>query len=76
MNAASIPPDTVAIPETMTAWISDRVIRSRYGATTSGASVWPMKTFAAAVRVSAPLVPRVRTMTFAIPTTASWRIPR
>ena len=39
MYAASIPPDTVAIPETMTAWSSDRVIRSRYGATSSGASV-------------------------------------
>ena len=47
----------VAMPPIMMASSSDCVILATYGLTISGASVWPMKTFAAAERLSAPLTP-------------------
>ena len=55
-SRARMPPDTVAMPPTMTASSSDVVIGGTYGLMMSGASVWPMNTFADADSVSAPLV--------------------
>ena len=59
MYTAMTPPEIVAIPPTIIASSSDCVMRGTYGLTMIGASVWPMKTLAAADSVSAPLV-RIR----------------
>ena len=53
-------PAIVAKPPVMSAVISLRVIRARYGRTTSGASVCPRKTFEAVASDSAPLTPSAR----------------
>ena len=57
MYTAIIPPEMCAIPLPISASSSDRVIRGTNGFTMSGASVWPMNTFAETESVSAPLVP-------------------
>ena len=57
----------VAMPVVINAITSLEVIRSRYGFTTRAASVWPMKIFAAAARLSLPLVRMNFCMTSAIP---------
>jgi hypothetical protein len=56
MYTAIIPPEIVAMPPTISASSSLRVMRGTYGFTISGASVCPMNTLATAERVSAPLV--------------------
>ncbi len=43
-----------AMPPTMIVSSSDWVMRPRYGRIVSGASVWPMKTLAQTLVVSAP----------------------
>ena len=46
----------VAMPPIISASSSLRVMRGMYGLINSGASVWPMKMFAAVASVSLPLV--------------------
>ena len=66
----------VAMPPTIKANISDRVIFEIYGLTINGASVWPTKTFAAAAKLSAPDNRITLLITQAIPLTTSWSIPK
>ena len=65
----------MANPPTITHISSERVMLAMYGRTTSGASVWPTKMFAAVDRLSAPLVPNVWTISFAMPRTTSCMMP-
>jgi hypothetical protein len=74
--AARTPPAIVANPPTMTTLSSDSVISPTKGRITSGASVWPTNTFAAADSVSAPDVPKVFCMISANPRTMNCMIPR
>ena len=53
----------LAKPATMMHMSSDRVAIATKGLTISGASVWPMNTFAATESVSAPLVPITNSIT-------------
>ena len=66
----------VAKPPTIKAISSDRVMLATYGRTTSGASVWPTKILAAAARLSAPEVRKVRCMTQAKAATAYCTSPK
>jgi hypothetical protein len=65
-----------AKPPVMTATNSLFVMSFTYGLTTSGASVWPTKMLLAAESDSAPLVPRVRVITQAMPRTTRCTSPR
>ena len=66
----------MAKPPTITAISSLSVMVSTKGFTTSGASVWPTKMFAAAERVSEPEVPMVRCISQAKLLTTHCMIPR
>jgi hypothetical protein len=70
------PPEIVAVPPTIVARSSDCVICGTYGLTMMGASVWPMKTFAAADNVSAPLVRINPIIARAIRRTTNCRMPK
>ena len=70
------PPEIVAMPPIITASNSDCVIRGTYGMTIMGASVWLMKTFAAADSVSAPLVRMRYIIPRAITRTMNCRTPK
>ena len=63
------------MPAVITVISSDRVSFGRNGRIVSGASVCPMKTLAAQASDSAPLVPMLRAITFAIASTMSCRMP-
>ncbi len=76
MYTAMTPPEIVAIPPTMRASSSDCVISGTYGLTMIGASVCPMKTFAAAESVSAPLVRSANIMPLANSFTMNCRMPK
>ena len=71
-----IPPLMWAIPEVITVMSSDIVILLRNGRMVSGASVCPMKMEAATFRLSAPLAPIRRVMTWAKAFTMSCMTPR
>jgi hypothetical protein len=72
--AAITPPAIVAMPAFITQNSSDSVISSTYGRMSSGASVMPMKMFAATASDSAPLTASSR-ITRAIPRTTSCSTP-
>jgi hypothetical protein len=76
MYTAITPPEIVAMPPTINASSSDRVMSGTYGLTMIGASVCPMNTFAAAESVSAPLVFNAYIMARAISQTMNWRMPK
>ena len=71
-----MPPLTCAMPEVMMHISSDCVMRLMNGRMVSGASVWPMNTEAATFRLSAPLAPISRVMTFAKARTMTVITPR
>ena len=73
---AELPPLIVAIPPTISASSSERVMRGTYGFTISGASVCPMNTLATAESDSAPLVPIIYIIALAITRTMSCRMPK
>ena len=73
---AATPPAICAMPQTMIVMISLRVIRGTYGRMTSGASVCPIKIFAAADSVSLPLVPMALRITQATARTTRCKIPQ
>ena len=64
------------MPPTIIASSSDCVMRGTNGLTMIGASVCPMKTFAAADSVSAPLVRISRIIARAISRTTNCRMPK
>ena len=64
------------MPPTIIASSSDSVIAGTYGLTISGASVWPMTTFAVTDSVSAPLVPIRYIITRAKRRTTNCRMPK
>ena len=64
------------MPQTMMVISSLRVMRGTYGRITSGASVWPMKIFAAADRVSLPLVRIAFCITHATARTTRCKMPQ
>ena len=76
MYTAIIPPEMCAMPLPIRASSSDFVILGTNGFTMSGASVWPMNTFAETERVSAPLVPIRYIIARAMTRTKNWRTPR
>jgi len=63
----------VAMPPVMTMNISLRDSDARYGRMNSGASIWPTKTFAAALTPTAPPTLSVRCSTQAKPLTIRGR---
>ena len=65
-----------AMPATMTVMSSDSVMRSMYGLIVSGASVWPMKTLAQTLVVSAPDTFITFVMAHAMPLTMRCMMPR
>ena len=69
-------PLTWAMPAVMTHISSDCVILLRKGRMVSGASVCPMKIEAATLRLSAPLAPMRRVITFATAFTITCITPR
>jgi len=66
----------VTIPPTITASISLWVRALRYGRINKGASVWPMKMFAAALRLSLPLVRITRCIIRAMTATTLCKMPQ
>ena len=76
MYTAIMLPAIVARPPTISASSSDCVIFSTYGLTISGASVTPIRTFAAADNVSAPLVPSKCIIGFAMVRTTNCSTPK
>ena len=71
-----MPPLTWAMPEVITHINSDCVMRLMNGRIVNGASVCPMKTDAATLRLSAPLAPISRVMTLANARTTRVITPR
>ena len=69
-------PATVDMPTLINEKSSERVMRSRYGRTTSADSVMPTKRLAPAARLSAPEVPMVRESTAASASTTRCTSPR
>ena len=74
--AAKTVPEIVASPAVMIAIITERVMPSTYGFTTSGDSIIPTKMFDAVHSVSAPEVRIVRCMIHAAPRTIRCMMPR
>ena len=64
------------MPPIITVMSSDCVMRSMYGLIVSGASVWPMKTLAQTLVVSAPDTFITLVMTHAMPRTIRCMMPR
>ena len=64
------------MPPVIMVRISERVIVGMYGAIRIGASVWPMKTFAATASDSAPETFIRRCITQAMPCTIFCMMPR
>ena len=69
-------PETCAMPPVIIVRSSDVVIVAMYGAIRTGASVWPMKTFAATQSASAPETFIVFCIPHAMPFTITWMIPK
>src|SRR3954463_8805066 len=69
-------PEIWAMPLAISTNNSELVIRGTYGRMIRGASVWPMNTFAATDRVSAPLVPIKYNMIRANARTTNCKIPK
>ncbi len=66
----------VAMPPVIMQSSSLRVMRGMYGLMSSGASVWPMKMFAAAESVSLPLVRIALRITHATAWTTFCKMPQ